>query len=382
MYAILRAGEAISMRLVIENYRGLRRVDCTIPSGVSVVVGPNGAGKTTLLRVPELFRHAYARGWSRGLEHHGGLHQFKNVAARPDELVRLRLERGGLCWEVDFSGAIEGTAMPSEDVFVDGTRKGRRDDAGSITLLGDRRVGQLQGSVARILVDRGLVEPAGLCGVSDMRCYSDFFAFQLRQSGSEYSADTHLHPTGLNVLTVLRNWKDKLSTRPRQVFVMEALRSAFPGFVDLEFEATSNVVDALVVSEKIDRPTKLKNEANGFIHAMMCLTAIASTPPGNFVSVDEPETALHPYAIRRILDAIREWSDQHRIDVLLSTHSPVIIDAMRQTPEQVFVMAQGEDLRPLTELREKAYLERFSIGDLYVQSRIGGPIVDRSDSGP
>lgn len=365
----------MSLKLKIENYRGLRKVECTFPTGVSVVVGPNGAGKTTLLKVPEVFRHAYERGWGKALEHHGGLHQFKHVAAAPEDRVRLELERGDLCWEVDFDGSLDGVVMPSEDVHVAGKRLGKRDDSGAITFAGDAKIGRQPQSVLRMLADRGVVSAASLAQVPDMRCYADFFAFQLRQSGSEYSADTHLHATGLNVLTVLRNWKDKLATRPRQDFVIEALREAFPGFVDLEFEATSNVVGALVVSDAIGKATALRTAANGFIHAMMCLTAVVSAPPGGLVTVDEPETALHPYAIRRVLDAIREWSSAHKIDVILSTHSPVMIDAMHDEPERVFVFspADGPGPRPLPELRDKAYLARFSVGDLYSQSRLGGP---------
>jgi energy-coupling factor transporter ATP-binding protein EcfA2 len=365
----------MSLKLKIENYRGLRKVECTFPTGVSVVVGPNGAGKTTLLKVPELFRHAYERGWSKALEHHGGLHQFKHVAAAPEDSVRLELERGELRWVVDFDGSLDEVGAPVEDVLLAGVLIGSRDDTRAITLANGARVGHAQHSVLRVIADRGIASAAALAHVGDMRCYADFFAFQLRQTGSEYSADTHLHPTGMNVLTVLRNWKDKLATRPRQEFVIEALRDAFPGFLDLEFEATSNVVGALVVSDAFGQATSLRTAANGFIHAMMCLTAVVSAPPGGLVTVDEPETALHPYAIRRVLAAIRDWSKAHQIDVILSTHSPVLIDAMHDDPERLFVFspADGPGPRPLSELRDAAYLARFSVGDLYSQSRLGGP---------
>src|SRR5262245_45460247 len=100
----------MALHLRIENYRGLRRVDCTFPSGVTVLVGPNRVGKTTLLKIPELFRHAYERGWSKALEHHGGVHQYKNVSAAPEERVRLQLARSDLRWEVDFDGTLNSIA--------------------------------------------------------------------------------------------------------------------------------------------------------------------------------------------------------------------------------------------------------------------------------
>ncbi len=373
----------MSLKLEIENYRGLRRVDCTFPSGVTVLVGPNGVGKTTLLKVPELFRHAFDRGWSKALEHHGGHHQYKNIFAPAEARVRLRLSRRGLSWEADFDGNRDDISTPSEEVSIDGRRLGRRDDTGTVFLGDDRKARSYSQSVARVLVDIGEIGTAQLAQVPDMRCYSDFFTYQLRTSGSEYSADTYLHANGLNVLTVLRNWKDKLATRPRQAFVIEALRDAFPGFQDLEFEATSNVVDAMVVGERIGASTPLRTAANGVIHAMMCLSAVASAPSGGLVTIDEPETALHPYAIRRVLAAIREWAGEHDIDVVLSTHSPVLIEAMHDDPDHVFVFAPQSDTGPkaLTEVHDATYLARFSIGDLYAESRLGGPNPTASDSG-
>lgn len=376
----------MSITLTIQNYRGLRDISCTVPSGVSIVVGPNGAGKTTLLKVPELFRHAFNRGWSPAVEQHGGLHGYKSVLAEPGELVRLRLERSELTWEVDFNGSVEGTVSPSEDLHLAGQRVGRRDDGGTVWGAdGLRLLSGTEYSIARLLVDREKLPVSSMAAVPDMRCYSDFFSYRLRTSGSENSADTHLHPTGLNVLTVLRNWKDKLATRSRQEFVMDVMREAFPGFVDLEFEVTSNVVDALVVarSRGVLHTTKLRNQANGFIHGLMCLTGVASTPPGGLVTLDELETALHPYAIRRVLEGIRRWSSEQEIDVVLSTHSPVVIDAMNGEPEQVLVFTSGDEegLRPLCYLHDRAMLERFSVGDMYSQLRVGAPDLGKVSTG-
>jgi predicted ATPase len=290
--------------------------------------------------------------------------------------VRLRIERHDLTWEVDFDGTLDGTTSPREAVDAHGIRRATRDDSGAITFDADKKIGHLDKSALRALVDRGVLALDSLAGVAEMRCYSDFFAYQLRIKGSEYSADTHLHPTGLNVLTVLRNWKDKRATRLREEFVVEALREAFPGFVDLEFEATSNVVDANVVSESLDTAVAMRTAANGFIHAMMSLTAVASTPPGGLVTIDEPETALHPHAIRRMLEAMADWSKGNGIDIILSTHSPVIIDWMHDRPEHVMVFspADGPGPRPLTALREPAFLARFSAGEEYAQSRLGAPV--------
>jgi predicted ATPase len=58
----------MSIRLRVENYRALRKIDWELPRGVCALVGPNGSGKTTLLEVPEVLRDIFANGVWQGLE--------------------------------------------------------------------------------------------------------------------------------------------------------------------------------------------------------------------------------------------------------------------------------------------------------------------------
>lgn len=375
----------MALKLTVQNYRGIRAASCTFPSGLSLLVGANGAGKTTLLELPELFRHAFERGWRMAIQQHGGLFGAKHIAATADEPVKLVLERANLSWTMALLDSPE-RAIPAEVVAVAGELKGQRDPFGAFETEGVREKLLLANdarSVARFLVERGELEVDALAQVPEMRFYADVDAPRLRATGSQNSTDTSLSHAGDNVLAVLRNWKDKRATRRAHDFVIESLRSLFPNFFDLEFEVTSNVVDALVVSNEIDKPLPLKSAANGLIHALMALTAVASAPQGGLVSLDEPETALHPHAIRRLLEAIREWSDERDIDVLLSTHSPVVIDALHDEPERIFVFSPEKGGAPtvLTELRDKEFLTRFSVGEMYVQSVIGAQQPPKASTG-
>ncbi|GAA0948576.1 hypothetical protein GCM10009554_46310 [Kribbella koreensis] len=42
-----------------------------------------------------------------------------------------------------------------------------------------------------------------------------------------------------------------------------------------------------------------------------------------FLTVEEPENALHPWVLRQFIDLCREAADKQ---ILLTTHSPVVID--------------------------------------------------------
>jgi len=110
---------------------------------------------------------------------------------------------------------------------------------------------------------------------------------------------------------------------------------------------------------------------------LLHLTAVASMDPGDVIAIDEPENALHPHAIKALLELVRDWSTQQRATILLATHSPVLIDAFRECPEQLYVMEPGHAILPmaLSELRERTWLNHFSLGDLYAHDEFGAPHV-------
>ncbi|HZI04514.1 MAG TPA: AAA family ATPase, partial [Archangium sp.] len=181
---------------------------------------------------------------------------------------------------------------------------------------------------------------------------------------------------GRNVFSILRNWRDTRADRARFNFVMEGLRALFPDvFSDLDFEIAGTTVAARVVAPKPDTTYPITFAANGLFITLLHLCAVASVPEGGMVAIDEVENALHPFAIKRLVEAFRSWSAQTRSTILLATHSPVLLDQFRDCPEQVYVMEQSQTLNPvpLSKVRDPEYLSHFSLGDLYAHLEFGAP---------
>src|SRR5204862_7719071 len=107
----------------------------------------------------------------------------------------------------------------------------------------------------------------------------------------------------------------------------------------------------------------------GLLH----LTAVASAPPGGAMAIDEFENALHPFAVRALLDHIRTWADDHGTAVTLATHSPVLIDQFKADPSRLLVMDTTPELGPtaVDKLRDPEWLAHFSLGDLYARGEFG-----------
>ena len=65
------------------------------------------------------------------------------------------------------------------------------------------------------------------------------------------------------------------------------------------------------------------------------------------VAVDDFGNDLHPFAIRALTEALRDWAEERQLVVCLASHSPVLLDEFKEEPGSVFVMEHGLENRPV-----------------------------------
>jgi predicted ATPase len=368
----------MGITLEARNYRGLRHVKWS-PSGVCALVGPNGSGKTTLLSLFELLRNAYQRGMPEALSHMGGATTLRHFGAKEDEPIVVGLSVGDLTWSVELAvrgGALEvwsGERVTNRTHTllsrVTGSEKVALDNVGFTGF--DARDPRL---AVRFGYDQGRTELKPLVtALTAFRVYRHYNLESLRRYGSTSGGDVELHPSGENALTVLRNWHGRREYRPRYEFVIETMRTAFPEtFADLDFEQAGQTVSIRLFGPHWGTPYSVFFASNGWLAALLHLLAVAGAEPGALVAIDEIENALHPWAILKLIEAFRDWSDEHDLTICLATHSPVVLREFNQEPEKVFVMEFGQETLPvvLTDLYALDWLRQFSLGDLYAYGEI------------
>ena len=106
----------------------------------------------------------------------------------------------------------------------------------------------------------------------------------------------------------------------------------------------------------------------------LCLLAILCDPePPPLICIEEPELGLHPDILPKVADLLRVAAD--RTQLIVTTHSDILVDAMTGTPEVVVICSkeQGktimERLNPV-ELSE--WLNKYRLGQLWTKGQIGG----------
>jgi predicted ATPase len=122
-------------------------------------------------------------------------------------------------------------------------------------------------------------------------------------------------------------------------------------------------------------PLPIHRAADGLLVGLLHLTAVASAKEGAVIAIEEMEKQLHPHTIRSLLAAMREIAEERHLTILLTTHSPVLMNAFREHPEQFYVMEPGREVLPvaLDQLHDLEWLAHFALGDLYDRMEFGAP---------
>ncbi len=358
-------------RIIAENYRPLRKIAWDLPKGVCALVGPNGSGKTTLLEVPEVLRDLLVNGAGFALSHHGDIASVRNLFAEHGHDACLGIDIGSV--ELRFTIQSEANGVRHRQILSqDGVVL--VDEKQEPNALPLKKWAYEKSCDPRT---RLLTPPASL--LVGYQLYHSYAIDYVRRSGSPSKADASLDTDGKNVFCVLRNWRDKRAMRDREAFVIESLREAFPDVfadLDLDVDARGSSISGRVIAPGASESLPVLHAPSGLLTGLLHLTAVASTPPGGIVAIDEPENGLHPFAVKRILEAMRDWAEQHDLTVLLATHSTVLIDEFKREPERLFVMEPGREVLPVRvdEVRDREWLAQFSLGDLYKHGDFGAPV--------
>jgi predicted ATPase len=120
-----------------------------------------------------------------------------------------------------------------------------------------------------------------------------------------------------------------------------------------------------------ERELPVQDASDGILHSLMLLTAAAGGDEGGLVLFDEPENGLHPAAIRSFIEALRGLSEERGVNFVLATHSPVVLNAFSETPEDVWVAERregkegGEFPSRLSDLYDPEWLANYRLGNLY-----------------
>jgi len=106
----------------------------------------------------------------------------------------------------------------------------------------------------------------------------------------------------------------------------------------------------------------------------LCLLAVLCHPePPSLICLEEPELGLHTDILPTVAELLVEASC--RTQLIVTTHSDVLVSALSSHAESVLVCDRDEDgtrLRHLEPSKLKEWLEKYPLGELWRMGEIGG----------
>jgi len=161
--------------------------------------------------------------------------------------------------------------------------------------------------------------------------------------------------------------KDPLTKRA----LITALQELYDGITDFEVIAEGGAVQIFLNEGDFSIPaTRLSDGTLRYL----CLIALLLDPtPPPLICIEEPELGLHPDIIPKLADLLVDASK--RTQLVVTTHSDMLIDALSDQPESVLVCEKEERQTYIKRLKQSElshWLKDYRLGDLWLSGEIGG----------
>ena len=151
--------------------------------------------------------------------------------------------------------------------------------------------------------------------------------------------------------------------------VNEAMQAAFGSeFEELLFPpAADQRIQMRIRWRSLQREQSAADLSDGTLRFLFLLAALGNPDPPPVIAIDEPETGLHPSMLPIVAEYTREAS--RRSQVILATHSPVLLDAFRTSDPPTITTVDWQEGKTQLTIKEgpelQHWLKSYTLGDLY-----------------
>lgn len=361
-------------------------------SRLNVVIGPNGSGKSNLIEAIELIRSA-PKELLTPIRDGGGVRDWLwkgSISKVPSASVDAVLNdpKGqALRYVLSFTEVAQRFEIVDERVEKESPDAGHdkpyfyyrfENGHGVLNVKGAERRLQHEeiDSTASILSQRKdpdqYPELTFLgSAFSKIRLYREWSFGRYTSPRMPQKADLpndFLEPDCSNLGLVLNRLRREPAVKAR---LLEALRVLYDGIKDYDVQIDGGTVQVFFHEGNFMVPaTRLSDGTLRYL----CLLAILCHPnPPPLVCIEEPELGLHPDVLPTLADLLIEAAE--RTQLIVTTHSDVLVDALTDYPEAVLVAEKTENGTTLTRLdaeKLKPWLEKYRLGQLWTRGEIGG----------
>ena len=167
--------------------------------------------------------------------------------------------------------------------------------------------------------------------------------------------------------------KDLENNKKVKEQIIDNLAKFNPKIKNYTFERLAEFIHLFIREEGLEKPISAMRLSDGTLR-YLCLLAILCHPePPPLICIEEPETGLHPDILPTIAELMIEASQ--RTQLIVTTHSDILVSAFSEIPEAVLVCEKDEDgthFKRLEKDKLKDWLKEYELGEMWLKGEIGG----------
>lgn len=369
----------------VRNYKNIAAAVINLQP-LTVLVGPNGAGKSNFVDALSFVADSLSHSIQLAFADRGGIAAVRRKSGGHPYHIGLRfglaLEDGGWA-SYAFDIAVrprEAFSVARERCVVQPLMQPRQE----FEVENGKFVREVPGIRARIEPDR--LALTVLSAAEEFRLVYDFLTgirrYTLRPERLRALQDPDpgegsvLLPDGSNAAAVLRRIKE-LGEQNGQAYgrICRLLGQIVPGTTSVEPKSVGRketLEFRQSVGQRYDWRFDALNMSDGTLRALGILLAVYQPRPASLIAVEEPESTIHPAAAEVLMDILLDGAE--RSQVLITTHSPDILDNKRLSDRQIVAVESTEGvarITPLTETTRDLIRQRlYTPGELLRQDEI------------
>lgn len=359
---------------------------------LNVVIGPNGSGKSNLLEAIDLLRTAPDQ-FTKTIREGGGVRDWlwKGAAAITPAGIDAMLHNPhgstNLRYVLSFTEVAQRFQLVDERIENDRPDAGHKNPYVYYKFQNGNPILNVKGKKRSLQREEIDIERSILAQRRDpdqypeitylaetlpkIRLYREWSFGRYTPPRLPQKADlpnNFLEPDASNLGLVLNRLRREPSVKTR---VLEALKALYEEIDDFDVQIEGGTVQVFFHEGRFTVPaTRLSDGTLRYL----CLLAILCHPnPPPLVCIEEPELGLHPDVLPTLAELLREAS--RRCQLIVTTHSDILVDALTDIPESVLVCEKRDgatNLHRLSAADLQPWLDRYRLGELWTRGEIGG----------
>jgi len=153
--------------------------------------------------------------------------------------------------------------------------------------------------------------------------------------------------------------------------ILTVLGDLYDGLDDFDVSVEGGTVQVFFTEGEFTIPANRLSDGS---LRYLCLLAILCDPePPPLICIEEPELGLHPDILPKVADLLIDASE--RTQLIITTHSDILVDALTERPEAILVCERHEGQTVMQRLDEQelaGWLEKYRLGELWTRGELGG----------